>query len=299
MSRKRCFNRAGPPLRPCRRMESRSKSRCPVPSKAQFPAVYRIKYATEEFRPRLQQTTATSETLQVRGFIRTASIKGLTTMVGIGIVGIGFMGMIHYLAAQKAQGLRVAALCSRDPKKLAGDWTSIQGNFGPRGTQMDLSGVALHRDYEALLADPRGRPGRSVRPQRRPWADGHPGTQGRQARAGRKTDRARDGRSRPDGRRRSIRRQVPHGRPRLTLFPRIRFCPRGGSVRALWTIARSPSDASDFQARLVQSESPIPSEAADRPSICTSTIRTLSGSSAVFRGRFTRAASSKTAPSSI
>lgn len=75
-------------------------------------------------------------------------------MVGIGIVGIGFMGMIHYLAAAKAAGARVVALCSRDPKKLAGDWTSIQGNFGPRGSQMDLSGVALYADFEAMLADP-------------------------------------------------------------------------------------------------------------------------------------------------
>jgi predicted dehydrogenase len=74
--------------------------------------------------------------------------------VNIGICGLGFMGMIHYLAAQRAQGLRVTALCSRDSKKLAGDWTSIQGNFGPRGTQMDLSGVQLHREFDALLADP-------------------------------------------------------------------------------------------------------------------------------------------------
>ena len=49
----------------------------------------------------------------------------------------------------------MVALCSRDPKKLAGDWTGIQGNFGPRGTQMDLTGAALYRDFEALLADPR------------------------------------------------------------------------------------------------------------------------------------------------
>ena len=74
--------------------------------------------------------------------------------VNIGICGVGFMGMIHYLAAQRAQRLRVTALCSRDSKKLAGDWTSIQGNFGPRGTQMDLSGVQLHREFDALLADP-------------------------------------------------------------------------------------------------------------------------------------------------
>ncbi len=75
-------------------------------------------------------------------------------MVGIGIVGIGFMGMIHYLATRRVEGARVVALCSRDPKKLAGDWTSIQGNFGPRGTQMDLSGISLYEDYAAMLADP-------------------------------------------------------------------------------------------------------------------------------------------------
>ncbi len=75
-------------------------------------------------------------------------------MVRIGIVGIGFMGMIHYLAARRVEGAQVVALCSRDKKKLAGDWTSIQGNFGPRGTQMDLSGLALYDDYAAMLADP-------------------------------------------------------------------------------------------------------------------------------------------------
>ena len=75
-------------------------------------------------------------------------------MIHIGIVGIGFMGMIHYLAATKLGGGRVAAVCSRDPKKLAGDWTGIQGNFGPKGTQVDLSGLAKYADYEDLLADP-------------------------------------------------------------------------------------------------------------------------------------------------
>jgi predicted homoserine dehydrogenase-like protein len=61
-------------------------------------------------------------------------------MIRIGIVGVGFMGMIHYLASKKLQGAKVVALCSRDKKKLEGDWTSIQGNFGPRGEMMDLRG---------------------------------------------------------------------------------------------------------------------------------------------------------------
>ena len=75
-------------------------------------------------------------------------------MVRIGIVGIGFMGMIHYLAARKLQGATVTALHSRDAKKLAGDWRSIQGNFGPRGEMMDLAGVKKYDRLEALLADP-------------------------------------------------------------------------------------------------------------------------------------------------
>src|SRR3954468_21510143 len=75
-------------------------------------------------------------------------------MIRIGIVGIGFMGMIHYQAASRLGGGRVVAVCSRDPKKLAGDWTSIQGKFGPRGGQGDLSAQAQYADVAGLLADP-------------------------------------------------------------------------------------------------------------------------------------------------
>src|SRR5437764_4784004 len=75
-------------------------------------------------------------------------------MVRIGIVGIGFMGMIHYLAARKLKGARVTALCSRDARKLAGDWRGIRGNFGPAGTQMDLSKVKKYAHLDDLLADP-------------------------------------------------------------------------------------------------------------------------------------------------
>jgi predicted dehydrogenase len=75
-------------------------------------------------------------------------------MIRIGIVGIGFMGMIHFLAARKLKDARVEGICSRDGKKLAGDWRSIQGNFGPRGEMMDLSGIKKYRQPDDLLADP-------------------------------------------------------------------------------------------------------------------------------------------------
>ena len=68
-------------------------------------------------------------------------------MVRIGIVGIGFMGRIHYLAAGRLGGARVAAVCSRDPAKLAGDWTHTRGNFGPEPGRVDLTGVKTYSAF--------------------------------------------------------------------------------------------------------------------------------------------------------
>src|ERR671924_39573 len=78
------------------------------------------------------------------------AVERIGKMVRIGIVGIGFMGMIHYLAARKLKGARVTAICSRDPKKLAGDWRGIRGNFGPTGQKMDLSDLKKYNRLEDL-----------------------------------------------------------------------------------------------------------------------------------------------------
>lgn len=75
-------------------------------------------------------------------------------MVRIGIVGIGFMGRIHYLAAQRLKTAKVTAVCSRDKAKLAGDWRNTRGNFGPEPGTVDLSGVKKYASAADLLADP-------------------------------------------------------------------------------------------------------------------------------------------------
>src|SRR5207249_2967337 len=80
--------------------------------------------------------------------------SGSINMIRIGIIGIGFMGMTHFEGARKLKGAKVTAIATRDKKKLAGDWTGIQGNFGPRGGHVDLSKVKKFSDYHALLADP-------------------------------------------------------------------------------------------------------------------------------------------------
>src|SRR5262245_51747421 len=75
-------------------------------------------------------------------------------MIRIGLVGIGFMGMIHFLAAATLRGAGVTPICTRDPKKLAGDWRGIRGNFGPAGTRMDLGRIKRYANFEEMCADP-------------------------------------------------------------------------------------------------------------------------------------------------
>ena len=72
----------------------------------------------------------------------------------VGIAGIGFMGWIHWLGYQRVAGADVAAICTRDEKKRAGDWTSIKGNFGPPGEHVDLTGIAAYANMDDMLADP-------------------------------------------------------------------------------------------------------------------------------------------------
>lgn len=75
-------------------------------------------------------------------------------MTKIGIIGIGFMGYTHFEGARATDEVEVAAIATRSEKKRAGDWTGIQGNFGPPAGQTDLTGIKTYSDYHDLLADP-------------------------------------------------------------------------------------------------------------------------------------------------
>jgi predicted dehydrogenase len=74
-------------------------------------------------------------------------------MIRIGIAGLGFMGMVHYLTYQKLRGARVVAVCEQNRSRLTGDWRDIRGNFGPAGRRMDLTGVRTYASLDDLLAD--------------------------------------------------------------------------------------------------------------------------------------------------
>ena len=75
-------------------------------------------------------------------------------MINVGIAGLGFMGMIHYLAYQRLRGAKVSAICEQDPVRRSGDWRTIKGNFGPPGAVMDLKGIKQYAELDEMLADP-------------------------------------------------------------------------------------------------------------------------------------------------
>lgn len=74
-------------------------------------------------------------------------------MTNIGIIGLGFMGVTHFKASRKISGAKVSAVCTRDAVKLAGDWRSVQGNFGEGGGEQDLSGISRYENWRDLISD--------------------------------------------------------------------------------------------------------------------------------------------------
>jgi len=64
------------------------------------------------------------------------------------------MGVTHFKAIREVQGAEVVALCTRDPKKLNGDWRNIRGNFGDSGGVQDLTNIRKYQKIEDILADP-------------------------------------------------------------------------------------------------------------------------------------------------
>jgi len=75
-------------------------------------------------------------------------------LIRIGILGIGFMGTTHFMAVRNLANAEVGAICTRDERKLSGDWRHIQGNFGGGGGVQDLTGIRTCTEIDEVLADP-------------------------------------------------------------------------------------------------------------------------------------------------
>jgi predicted dehydrogenase len=76
-------------------------------------------------------------------------------MIGVGLVGVGFMGKMHFGVHQGSERSQVVAICDVNEDKLNGDWSSIGGNIDdPSARAIDLSGINKYAKIDELLKDP-------------------------------------------------------------------------------------------------------------------------------------------------
>lgn len=72
----------------------------------------------------------------------------------IAVIGLGFMGSTHVQAWRQIPDAELAAVASRDPRRLSGDLTGVQGNLGGQGGKLDFSAVAQYTSAEEAVLDP-------------------------------------------------------------------------------------------------------------------------------------------------
>jgi predicted dehydrogenase len=63
------------------------------------------------------------------------------------------MGSMHLKALRSIPDAQLAAICSRDPRKLSGDLSAIQGNLGGPGERFDFTNIAKYTEIDDVLND--------------------------------------------------------------------------------------------------------------------------------------------------
>lgn len=75
--------------------------------------------------------------------------------IGVGVVGLGFMGVTHINAYQKVDGAEIVAVCDAVRIPENGKF-KIQGNIGAGTTlKLDMNKVSAYRDFSEMLKNPK------------------------------------------------------------------------------------------------------------------------------------------------
>jgi predicted dehydrogenase len=67
-------------------------------------------------------------------------------MTKVGIIGLGFMGKMHFRCYQALDGVGVVAICDTDKAKFE-DTGGMAGNIEGAEAPLDLSGIGLYDDF--------------------------------------------------------------------------------------------------------------------------------------------------------
>ena len=75
--------------------------------------------------------------------------------VRIGLIGLGFMGSTHFRIYQELENAQLVALADIDPRKRAGDVSSVIGNIGnaDNSQPLDMTGITTYESGYDLIND--------------------------------------------------------------------------------------------------------------------------------------------------
>ena len=73
-------------------------------------------------------------------------------MIRVGIVGLGFMGKMHFRCYQALEDVQVVAICDIDRAKFE-DSGGTAGNIEGAEAPLDFTGIGLYDDFDKMLAE--------------------------------------------------------------------------------------------------------------------------------------------------
>lgn len=72
-------------------------------------------------------------------------------MIRVGIVGLGYMGRMHYRCWSSLPGARVTAVCEANPKTLAAAGEAVSGNVSGAADRIDLESLRVVSTLDELI----------------------------------------------------------------------------------------------------------------------------------------------------
>ena len=73
-------------------------------------------------------------------------------MTRVGIIGLGFMGKMHFRCYQAMDHVEVVAICDTDSAKFA-DTAGVAGNIEGAEAPLDFTGIELYDNFDKMLAE--------------------------------------------------------------------------------------------------------------------------------------------------